>query len=136
MDVEELEGKIDKCFALRNAIGELKEIVSTRTDELKKCQQEITDYLNEISKESYHGRAGVFAKKDKYSYRLPKDQANRELLFAYMKEQGVYDEMVGVNSITLNSWANQEIEAKGLIDYRIPGLAQADIYTVVSMRKA
>ncbi len=74
-----------------------------------------------------------------YNVSTPKTAEQKKLLFDYLREKGILWEMVNVNSATLNSFHNAEIEAaklKGDIDFKLPGVGEPVLSKRVGVRKA
>jgi hypothetical protein len=65
----------------------------------------------------------------KEGFRVPKDLESKKMFFAYLENKGVFDELISVNSNTLNSWAQAEIDAAeeaGNFDFQLPGLEKSE----------
>jgi hypothetical protein len=91
-------------------------------------QEKLRAKLEALELDSYKGKAGSFSYKMREGFRVPKDLDAKKQFFAYLQEKGVFDELVSVNSQTLNSWAQAEIEAaleNDNFDFQIPGLEKA-----------
>lgn len=62
----------------------------------------------------------------------------RQKFFNYLREQGTFENMVTVNSNTLNAWYQQELESaitRGDVDFKIPGIEEPKIYKTLTLRK-
>ncbi len=116
------------------------------TDELKKKQEFVRELEAKIinALES-HGmdkfstpEIGTISRYSKLSVKIPKTQEERELFFSYLKTNGVFDELITVNSQTLNAWYKEHLEMlakKGDEKLEIPGLTEVTSYDVLSWRK-
>lgn len=133
--VSELDAMIENCFNLRQEYQEISRRKSEAHAELEIKQQEIIEALTELGKTSYKAPTGTFSYKIVENFRTPKDSESRAKFFSYLKEKGVYDEMVTVNSATLNSWAKEELATYDGLDMQIPGLVKCDPVFRASMRK-
>lgn len=72
------------------------------------------------------------------SYKIPRTAEDREAFFDYLKSKGIFDQMISVNSQTLNSFAKAEFEAsldEGNVDFKIPGLSDPVISTSIAMKR-
>jgi flavodoxin len=112
-------------------VGKLKEIqVNT--------EKKLLAFLNEFKKTSYKSTWGMVVKTGRWSWKTPKTEEARKNFFAYLKKKKVYDQLITVNSNTLNSFAKGELEAAkeaGDIDFEIPGLEEPNYTERVALRK-
>lgn len=72
------------------------------------------------------------------SWKTPKTPGERESFFSYLKQQGVYENMITVNSQTLNAWAKEEEAAavsRGDLAFEIPGLGQPTTTPTLTLRR-
>lgn len=122
-----------------------RESKDTIAAELKGLQEVIDDIeikilniLKENALPSFKSEFGTISIKNNKSITQPEDLAAKRALFGYLQEQGIFEEMVSVNSRTLNSWANKEIEAKesnGVFGWVPPGLKPPSEYQTLALRK-
>lgn len=126
--VEELENDVANIFELRmkkeQADAEAKHLNGILIEE----QNKVMAKLEALGLESYKAKAGTFAYSMREGFRVPKDLESKKAFFDFLKDKGVYEEMISVNSMTLNSWAKAEIEAaleKGDFDFKVPGLEKS-----------
>lgn len=136
--VTELREKIDACFLKRAEYEAKKKESSELYADLKRMQQEIINIMEELEINKFEGEQGTISYKYTESFKVPKDPDSRLKFFSYLRDKGVYDEMITVNSKTLNSWAKQEAELaedQGEFDFQIPGLVKSDPIATPLMRK-
>ena len=72
------------------------------------------------------------------SYKIPRTAEDRAAFFGYLKERGIFDQMISVNSKTLNSFAKEEFLVsvkEGNVDFKIPGLAEPALSTSIKMKR-
>lgn len=129
----ELEQMTEKAFELKQIITEEKRQISDLVNDLEMLQLRIIEELEAANLVSFKSKSGTFTYRYNESFKVPKTPEDKEKFFAYLKDKGVYEELVTVNSQTLNSWVKQEIEEN--IDLQIPGLTKTAPYPVASMRK-
>ena len=75
---------------------------------------------------------------ERTSVRMPKDNEERKAFFDYLRERGVYDELVSVSSQTLNAFYRSELELailRGELDFTIPGLNDVLVVPKLTVRK-
>jgi hypothetical protein len=126
--VAELEAAIEELFTLRLEHAKADRIAKDLKNELTEKQINVMAKLELLELDSYKGKAGSFSFRMKEGFRVPKDLETKKQFFAYLEEKGVFDELVSVNSMSLNSWAQAEIEAAheaGNFDFTLPGLEKS-----------
>jgi len=126
--VTELEEDIAELVKLRTEHAlkerEAKDIKAVFNEK----QEKLKSKLEALEMDSYKGKAGSFSFRMKEGFRVPKDMEAKKQFFSFLQEKGVFDELVSVNSQTLNSWAQAEIESAldaGNFDFQIPGLEKS-----------
>lgn len=122
----------------KNEISDLE----AQTNVKKEKYQELCDLmlktldLADIDSMKAHGY--LFYKETKSSVTTPKTVEEKNLLFEFLKEKGIFMEIVSVNSQTLNSlYKNlaQEAAMEGAIDFRLPGVEAPKLYTTLKLKK-
>lgn len=108
-------------------------------DRLTTVQETILKTLDLMDLESIRAHGFLFFKEQKSSVTTPKTTEDKELLFAFLRERGIFSEMVSVNSMTLNSLYKtlaNEAAADGNLDFKLPGVAEPKSYTTLKMRRS
>ena len=127
MTMSELEEICRKAYEKKVEIESLEDIISKLKGELEGYKDILVEHLNHFEKSSYDSGFGRITVKNITSVSSPKDPESREHFFNYLKEKGSFEDMISVNSKTLNSWYKQEMDtaiAEGRIDFQIPGLPE------------
>lgn len=92
--------------------------------------------LMEIDSIKAHGF--LFYTERKTSVTTPKTMEDKQLLFQFLRERGVFDELVSVNSQTLNSFykdcAEQALK-EGVLEFIMPGVGRPNEYVSLKLRK-
>lgn len=133
-----LAGLRQLCEQYRQKREEKKDLETKAKDigkDIAKMEQEILEHLNENGMKNFSGDFGMIVRSTKTSFRQPDGEKNRERFFNYLKEQGIFDTMISVNSRTLTAWAKKEVEASDAEDWVPPGLDKPEIYETISLRK-
>ena len=137
LTVKKIEAMIEYAFSLREEYQQAKEHAESLYGKLKDHQERIITELENLELASYKSKAGIFSYKYVSTFKTPKTPEQKELFYSYLKERGIFDSMISVNSRTLNSWAKQEEEANAhIINFQVPGLEKGTPETVATMRKA
>jgi hypothetical protein len=101
------------------------EAAKVTKEEVDKLEHRILNYMKECGLPFFESTFGRVTVKNYSTVSQPATPEDKALFFDYLKEQGVYDQMISVNSRTLNSWVNREIEARekrGEFGWVPPGL--------------
>jgi hypothetical protein len=108
------------------------------TEAKKSIEYKILTILKEQNLPNFKTAMGTFSVKNNKSVAQPENIEEKRKLFDYLREQGIFEEMVNVNSRTLNSWAAKEVEAKekeGVFGWAPPGLKVPTLHQSLSYRK-
>jgi len=135
--VEELDRKQAEVFSARKKYEEADALSKGLYAEFKRLQEEHVSRLEGLGKTSYKTDAGLFSYSVVENVKL--DPEGKEEFWNFLRERGLFEQMISVNSNTLNSFAKEEfraMEAAGELDPQIPGLVKMEPYFKPSMRKA
>lgn len=126
--------------------AELKQEIEVRKRELETMQASFTEVSMEIVKmletleiDSIKQHGFTFFIEEKESVKTPKTLEDKKEFFQYLRELGLFEEMVTVNSMTLNSFyksMSQEAAEKGVLDFRMPGIEEPTAYKTLKLRRA
>lgn len=134
----ELVKKTNRAVELRQAIEKTKAELALLQDEFSPLSDEIVKILEALNIDSISAEGFMFFIEEKSSVKIPRSNEDKEKFFAYLKSIGVYDEIVSVNSQTLNSLfkslSEQALE-NGVLDFQIPGIEEPKTYKSLRMRR-
>lgn len=136
----------DVTLSMRAALAtELKLTIEAKKAELERLQGEFAtiqlemiNILETLEIDSIKAHGFNFYIEEKYSVKTPKTLEEKKALFDYLKQQGMYDEMVSVNSQTLNSYykaMSDQAEGQGILDFQMPGIEPPTSYKQLKMRR-
>lgn len=134
--LEQMDQLIKDLRAKRDEYDDKKAIATAAYNELDEMETKVINALNANKRSKYEveGVASVSIS-HKESYTTPKTLDSKQKLFDYIKSKYGPDAlmgMVGINSATLNAWANKESEA-GVME--IPGLEAPTATETLSLRR-
>lgn len=125
---------------IRDDINKHKIAMADLQEFLDQKENEFIQKLKDNGMEKYFiPDVGTAYVSTRFTYKVPKTPEEREAFFSYLKQKGVYNDMVTVHSQTLNSWAKAEIDAaitNGASDFKVPGLGDPSMYETLNIRKA
>jgi len=136
--MQEFENLIELAYKLKNE----KEALETQAEaigaNLTEAQNKLLAFMEQFEKTSYKSKFGNIIRAQKTSVRVPKDPDSKAAFFKYLDKKGIKDDLLSVNSQTLNSFYKAEKEAAiaaGAEEFSIPGLEAPTVYFQLQMRK-
>lgn len=134
-----LQGLLATAAQYKNEAAELDRQLKVSKGNLALVQKQILETLNALEIDSVKGHGFMFYKTQESSVKTPKTLEDKRALFDFLREKGIFDEMVSVNSQTLNSlYKNlaQEALEQGVLEFNMPGIAEPTNFTKLKMRKS
>ncbi len=135
--VTELQGLCKLLLSKKEDHERALEVAKTTKEAVDELESRILKYMKEYGLPMFEGPFGRVSVKNYSTVAQPATPEDREAFFGYLKEQGIYDEMISVNSRTLNSWVNREIEAReknGEFGWVPPGLKTPGNFQKVTIK--
>lgn len=136
--VEELKACVEKTFELRRTYDKLKKESDKAYAEFQALSVKTARMLETLELDKFQSPSGTLSYGYDESWRTPKSPEQKAAFYAYLKDKGLFDEMISVNSRSLNSFAKAEemaaLEA-GILDFQIPGLEKGTPAIKPIMRK-
>lgn len=136
--VNQLELMAEEIARQRELVDKIKREKQAQDKILDELEMKFIEALRECGKEKYQSNVGTLYTSHRLSYRVPKTPEAREAFFNYLKEKGVYSDLITVNSQTLNSFCKEQFELArqaGVEDFDIPGLEAPEISEALGFRK-
>lgn len=124
---------------LKEEIAGIALTLKQKEDKLQDVRQELLAALEFMGIESIRAHGYLFHKEEKTSVTTPKTTEQKQELFEYLKEKGLYWEMVSVNSQTLNALYHSlstQAEEEGILAFKLPGVPDPTTYTNLKMRRS
>lgn len=134
-DLNKLAEEIADLRAKEAEAALVKKEITGRLEDAEKKMIE-TLLANEMT--SYRSPSGLCSLSFRTSVKTPKTLEDKTALFEYLKQKGLYDTMVSVNSQTLNSFYKSELEAakeRGDDNFNVPGVTEISVQQILSFRK-
>lgn len=141
----EQEVTITQLEEAAKKIADARKVTDTKRAELKQLDKEAEELevafmamLEATEKSSYHSEVGTLTITNRESVKTPKTNEEKEALFNWLKEKGLYMEVVSVNSQTLQRLYKDEkaaAEERGELFFRLPGVGDPVVNQFLSFRK-
>lgn len=140
--VQEIESLVKSLAEKRIEVEEKKRPYTQASEELEQIEQQVAAALVEMGKDSYKSEYGTVSRRTEDRYNLPTTPEDREKFFNFLKEKGVFEQMITINSNTYNSFVKAEKEAleqregpEATLHFSLPGVPEAKSRQVLSFRK-
>ena len=138
--VADLDQLVEDIFQQKSKIEEMEAVTSEENKKLQALENKAVLYLEELGRDSYKSPAGSVGIQEKWRFALPKSEEDRVAFFSYLKEKGVFDQLITVNSNTYNSFVSKEWElakesGEGL-SFHIPGVPEPSLFKMLTKRKS
>ena len=136
--MKEFESLIEQAYKLKNEKEAFEAQAEAIGAVLTEAQTKLLTFMEQFEKTSYKSRYGNIIRVQKSSVKVPKDPEAKALFFAYLDSKGIKDDILTVNSQTLNSFYKAEKEsaiAAGAEEFSMPGLEAPTAYFQLQMRK-
>ena len=127
--VADLDKLVTEIFEEKEKAEILDEQLTEMNKAISRKEQKIIAVLKDLGLATFKGASGAVTPVERVAYKVP-DGDGRDDFFGYLKEKEIFDGMITVNYMTLNSWAKKEYEAakeRGDIFFSIPGLGAPTI---------
>lgn len=145
-DSEQLnDTAISRCDWLSNKLIENKATQDALNDDLKSLREDADKYESELQrilehfqKTSWKTSNGAIELRKRISVRTPKTPEEKKAFFEWCQKKGVFWEVCGVNSQTLNALFKSEMEIaqqEGK-DFSMPGIPSPEEFTQVIVKRS
>jgi len=138
MQIEDLDALCMKIQEAREVVKDLGEQKKSAQSHVDRLEYELLEFLKETNRKNYSGPNGLFYINHRMSVKVPKEEEKRKEFFWYLREKGIYDNMITVNSATLNAFYKDEIDAareRGDVDFAMPGIGEPTVSEVIAFKK-
>lgn len=140
MEISNFEQLIKSLVEQRAETARVKALHSDEVRKEEDIEAKIMEVLKEEGKDSYKSEFGTVSISHRTSFKIPGSPEEKKLFWDYLREKGVFENLITVNSNTLNSFCKTEreqaIEEGRGLEFNIPGIQPPVINEVLSLRKA
>lgn len=139
--VDEMNKHAEAIRAKEAEYEEAKKLSTALGKEVDSLYDTMGKMLLELGQDSFRTPVGTMILTTRKSFKTPKDEESRNAFFGKLKELGLFEGMITVNSNTLNSFLKEEYaqaEARGddMVTFKFPGIEPPTISVTASLRKA
>lgn len=122
--IKELDNLCDNAAEIRFEIEQMEELVKTRREKLEEINYKILNLLEVHDKTNWKTSKADFEVRERLSFKTPKTDEDKQKLFPWLQNKGIFWSMVNINSQTLNALCKSEIEncKQTGQEFKIPGI--------------
>jgi hypothetical protein len=128
--IDDMNTQVAKIAEMRVKEEELSRAKKEVTEALELEERKMMEMLEASGMTSYKSPFGQVVLAFRTSVKTPKLPEEREAFFQWLRDKGLYDTMISVNSNSLNSLYKNELEEardRGEVDFSIPGISGVSI---------
>lgn len=138
MNLVEFDALCKQIFDQRVVVEKVEAELKEEQAALEILKTKALKILKDAGKEKYlvegHGTVHIH---NRYTVSVPKEPASRKKFFDYLREKGIFEDLITVNHQALNSFWKEERDASGNDpDFQIPGIGDPTLFQTVALRKA
>ena len=136
--VADLDQLVAEIFSLRAEIAVMNKAVSVQNVRLMGLKSRAVKFLHELNRRDYKAPQGTVRISPKWTVTLPKTIPDKLAFFAWLREREIFDTYATVNSRSLNTLYNKEMEIaqkKGMgMEFSIPGIDNPNLFEDLGIR--
>ncbi len=136
--VEDLQTLCERVSEARQVLDKAAEEKKSADNLVDSLERELIEMLSTLNLKSFKTKDYNYIRTVRSMFRVPRGE-DRTVFFDYLKDKGLFDEMITVNSQTLNSYAKSVLDAAEregrLSEVQIPGLGQPELTETIQVRK-
>jgi len=137
MQTSELDQLVEEMFKARREYQDADKVKKALGEKMDELEGKVVDALTSLEKDNWDSSSCKVSISHRTSVRVPKEREEKLAFFSYLQEKGVFEDMVSVNSNTLNAYYKEQLEQaleQGDVDFRIPGIGEASIKKTLQVR--
>jgi hypothetical protein len=139
--VKDLDAHVAKIAELRKEIEASEAHTTTLNKQMMQLKAKAVACLRELNREDYKSPFGSISLKPVWTVKMPQEDRDKQNLFDWMREKGIYDKYATVNAASLKSLILAERQA--FIDqggdpllFSVPGVEPPKMFEDLGFRKA
>lgn len=136
--VENLDSLCQRVWELRQVKDADKKRLEESLLQLEEAENDLLAALEKSEKDKWEINECKVSVTHRTSVKVPKELEQKRALFDYLREQGIFEELVNVNSQTLNAYYREQLEKKleeGDVTWTLPGVGEATTTKGLQVRK-
>jgi hypothetical protein len=136
--VEDLDALVLRLKCARENVDEKKAALTEANKAVQELEAQAVEYLKELGRDKYITPEGTIYIHTQWTVKVPQSDEDKSKLFAWLREQNLFERYATVNSQSLNSLyrtLHEEAVEKGDMAFAIPGIGAPSLYEDLRLRK-
>ena len=138
--VQELDGLGKLIFEQRQLAEESERVAKEHNKKLEMLYSKMLSILDRFGRTSYEVPGlGKLTSVERSFVGLPKTPEAKEEFYSYLRDKGIFDELISVNSNTLNAFYKKELEIAReegrAFGFKIPGISEPSTSMTLRIQK-
>lgn len=138
--VADLDALVSQIQQKKTEAAAKKEELAEINKEIARLEEQGGKYLRELGRDNYKAPNGTVYIKRVWRVGMPKTDEEKQQLFSWLREQGIFDRYATVNSNSLNAlymseWDAAKERGDGL-EFGIPGVGEPTLFETTEVRKS
>jgi hypothetical protein len=138
--MQELDLLGQVIFKQKKECEECEKVLDSKKAILAKMQAKMISVLEKFGRSNYAiPGSGMLIKSERLTVTLPKTPDDREAFYQYLKEKNLFEDLVTVNSMTLNAFYKKEFDIAAeegrAVGFKIPGISDPKTIVTLNVRK-
>lgn len=139
--VEEMNNHAEAVAKKKEEYAAADKVATALGKEVARLEEQMGKMLLELGQDSFKTPFGTMIMTKRTSFKVPKDEESRNEFFGALKEMGIFESMITVNSATMNSflkgeYAAAESRGEDMVVYKFAGIDPPTVSVTASLRKA
>ncbi len=139
--VEDLDKLVSEIADKEKDIDIIEAELKEKNKAVAELKMQAVGYLKELGREKYAAPFGTVSLTEHWSVKMPTTPENKEQLFNWMREKGIFDSYATVNSNSLKALFKSERdlavkEGQDPLLFVLPGLEPATVFEGLKFTKA
>jgi hypothetical protein len=137
-NIGDLQSLVLEYVKARANLDGIRKAEKEASEDVKKIEASLLAVFEEQDLEKFSVKGlGTVSTRNNFSVSVPKGDS-KEIFFNWLKEKGDFENLITVNSMTLNAYYKDEMAKaveEGNVDFHIPGLEEPKLYKTLQLRK-
>lgn len=133
----QFQNMCNKVFEMDTEIKSKEAAIKEEKKVLEDLKGKVQFLMEKYKMQNTTCEGGMIYRTERTSVALPQDE-DKKKFFAYLKEQGIFEDMVHMNSLTFNKFYKETRDAeleKGNVSWKMPGVGEEMVISKIGMRR-
>lgn len=136
--IKELTDICESMYRLKKEIADIEAQAKSKQEAYDELERKVLSTFEASGLSNFETPSGKIIMQSRLSVKQPASPEDKKKFFDYLREKGIFEEMVSVNSRTLSAFVKREVEIaeeEGRVGFTPPGLTPPSRHYYLAMRK-